>query len=164
MIQFCSAMDVDTQASASTGSSYSYVRYCAFCEEHIEGGRWYSHEGQHALVCEPCLKFIWKDHCKLEEYLDFHSRNVDFPKMLFQELRRVQQSRNRHRQQWIVVHAVQLIRFLFYRTVPFSSEAASVLASSFAIANFFWIHFLFDMSHQVSNLKNTYCQMLIPLL
>jgi DNA-directed RNA polymerase subunit RPC12/RpoP len=70
---------------ASTNMSYK----CNHCMEHIDGGwRFYQHMDKSAIVCGDCIKWLWRDHCKLEEYTSHHERNQTFPAFVITSVQR----------------------------------------------------------------------------
>lgn len=45
------------------------------------------------LLCGPCLRHVWRDFTKLEEFIiDHHARNQAFPAFAVREVRRLQPS------------------------------------------------------------------------
>lgn len=39
-----------------------------------------------AYVCGTCVRFLWRDHTKLETHFCFHTRNKDFPQFVCREV------------------------------------------------------------------------------
>ena len=89
-------MDVDSSAhsaqssnSAAQSAPVAPTLWCAACLDLVSWGQWFSHEGMSALVCRPCVKIMWRDRTKLEEYNSFHEMNATFPQAVHEELARL---------------------------------------------------------------------------
>jgi len=60
---------------------------CSICKD-VCHGRWklYMQDGHEAYICMSCQKWLWRDHTKLEEYMDNHHRNKEFPAFVIDEM------------------------------------------------------------------------------
>ncbi len=67
------------------------VPFCAYCYEDVLENRnrhWYWSEGKFALLCKSCNRMLWRDYHKLEDPLNYHRHNAEFPDYVLEEVQR----------------------------------------------------------------------------
>ena len=79
----------DSSMSAYEHELNQQVHQCSACQDCIEDYRkWYEHEKTWAVLCKPCVRFLWRDFSKLEDVNYFSNGWKDFPKYVIEELQR----------------------------------------------------------------------------